>query len=616
MNSYLFPQVTASSYMTLMSGGLRFDISALVYLNLIYFVFYYLSFGAKFKKGYSRFLDILFVTINSIAIATDLADFLYYRFTLKRSTSGVIDIFKNEDNMASLWWHFLIDYWYMFALFACFVLILIYIAKVFVPKRSILKNGAPYIIGTLAVFAIVAGLSVAGIRGGFLHSTRPIAMNNAAAYTVSPEESAIVLNTPFCVIRTIGKKSYPDKKYYNDDELRAIYTPIHATPHDSTAMLKRKNVVIFILESFSREFLGSFNPTLENGNYKGYTPFIDSLANHSLIFTNAYANGRKSIDAMPSILASIPALIMPYVISKYGNNSVNSVASLLGEEGYETAFFHGAANGSMGFDGFAKSAGFQRYLGKTEYDNDDDYDGIWGIWDEKFFQYYCREIGNMQSPFCTAVFSLSSHDPFNVPDEYKGKFPKGKLPVEECIGYTDNALRRFFDEAKNQPWYASTPIVITADHSSIPDHDEYSNNAQAFAVPIIFFSPSDSTIQGRDSLIAQQADIVPSILGYLGYNHPFVSFGNDLKISQPDSVRTSLLRYAVNYNGEFYQILRNDTIAYFDGDNIIGVYDMKKDPSLKENIADKGGAEWHEKFVKAYVQQYNLRMIGDSLTVR
>lgn len=607
-NTELFPNVTFESFWTLLYGGLRFDLSALTYLNLLYFCCYYLSFNARRNAGYKKFLNATFYIPNAIGIAMNCIDFIYYRFILKRTTYNVLDILENEDNMGTLWVQFIIDYWYVALFFIVFMVGFVWMIQR-VHQRVVFKRTWLNIVVSVVIFLVIVGLSVAAIRGGFRHSTRPIAMSNAAAYTNSPEESAIVLNTPFSFIRTIGKKSFQKVNYFTDESVEQVYTPVHQPNDTLTASLDKKNVVIFILESFSREFVGCMNPTLENGNYKGYTPFLDSLARHSLIYTNAYANGRKSIDAMPSILASIPALTMPYVISQYSGNRINSIASLLGKEGYNTAFFHGAPNGSMGFDGFAKIAGFETYFGKDEYANNDHFDGIWGIWDHHFFQRYAEEMGKMTQPFCTALFSLSSHHPFKVPAEYEGKFPEGPLPVEKCIGYTDNALRLFFNKARQMPWFENTLFVITADHSSIPDHEEYKNNAQAFAVPIMFYAPGDTTLCGVDTSLAQQIDIVPSILSYLNYNKPFVSFGIDL-------FDTTENRFVVNYNNDVYQVLQNDTISYFDGKKIIGAYDMKRDPSLKENVYEKGRVADSDSLVRAFVQQFNNRMIEDNLIIK
>ncbi len=606
-NTDLFHNVTPQSFALMMWGGLRFDLSALIYLNLLYVVVYVLSFRAKSNIIMQRVTNGIFFVFNAIGIAANCCDFIYYRFILKRTTFNVKDIFANESNMLSLCGQFLIDYWYVLLYFVLLMVIFVKVTLLLKPKLTPLRNNIAYGTVGVAVLALIAFLSVGGIRGGFKHSTRPITLSNAAAYVSSPEECAIVLNTPFSIIRTIGKKSFVKYEFYSPDELEQIYTPVHAAKPDSVH-IRQMNVVIFILESFSREFMASFNPDLEGGNYKGYTPFIDSLAQHSLIFTHAFANGRKSIDAMPSVLASVPSLTLPYVVSEYSNNKVNSIASLLGNEGYTTAFFHGAPNGSMGFDAFAKIAKFQQYRGKNEYGNDDDFDGMWGIWDDKFFQYYANEIGKLPQPFCTALFSLSSHHPFRVPARYEGVFPKGNIPLHQCIGYSDNALRMFFDNVRQQPWFSNTLFVITADHNIPGDHDEYKTNANAFAIPIIFYCPSDTSLVGRDERLAQQADIMPSVLSYLGYNKPFVSFGSDL-------FDESQQRFVVNYNTDVYQIYMNDTIAYFDGKQITAAYDLNADPKLEHNILPHSDISNIEQKIKAYVQQYNNRMITDNLTV-
>lgn len=603
-NAELFTHVTADSQPKILYGGVRFDLSALAYINILYIALYQLLFLLKYRKSWQIALDAIFFIFNGLAIALNCIDIIYYRFILKRTTFNVIDILENEQNIAQLAIQCIVDYWYIALLFLAFLVLLIFVVKAVEIKPLPIKNSKVYILISIAIFCIYTGLSIAAMRGGFRHSTRPITLSNAAAYTVSPEESAIVLNTPFCIFKTIGKRSFEDVKYFAEDELENIYTPVH---QPDTTTLKPYNVVIFILESFSREFVGSMNQELENGNYRGYTPFLDSLANVGLSFSNAYANGRKSIDAMPSILASIPSLTMPYIVSEHSTNRVNSIASLLGGVGYTTAFFHGAPNGSMGFDGFAKTAGFERYYGRNEYGNNDDYDGIWGIWDHAFFQYFANELNEMPEPFCCALFSLSSHHPFKVPEKYKDTFPKGPQPLDECIGYTDNSLRLFFDAVRDKSWYGNTLFVLTADHSILPEHDEYRNNAQAFAVPIIFFAPNDSILRGNDENFAQQTDIMPTILSYLGYSKPFVAFGIDL-------LDDSEQRFVVNNLDGTYQVMMNDTIAYFADGEIKEVFDMKNDPNLMTNVYEKGRAAQLEKRIKAYIQQYNGRMRRNNLT--
>lgn len=125
-------------------------------------------------------------------------------------------------------------------------------------------------------------------------------------------------------------------------------------PNDSLTK-RKKNVVVIIIESFGREYIGGFNKWLDGGRYKGYTPFVDSLMQHSATYQYSFCNGRKSIDGMPSVLSSIPMFIEPFFLTSASMNNVSGLAGELKEEGYYSAFFHGAENGSMGFQAFARA---------------------------------------------------------------------------------------------------------------------------------------------------------------------------------------------------------------------------------------------------------------------
>ncbi len=608
MNASLFPNVDFAGFLQILQGGLLFDTCALIYINILYFIFYVFPLQWKFKAGYQKFLKALYLTINGIGFALNSVDLIYYRFILKRSTFNVLDILKNEDNMGKLWLQFILDFWYVALFFVAMMLLLSYGYSLFQPRKTQIKNSYVYAFTSLVVFAFISFLSVGGIRGGYKHSTRPITLSNAGAYVNSPEEMAIVLNTPFSIIRTIGKKSFTKMDFFSsEDEINEIFSV--ERQYNTQPPADKKNVVIIILESFSREFFGVFNPTLENGNYKGYTPFLDSLAHHSLIFPNSFANGRKSIDAMPSVLAGIPALVLPYVVSEYSSNKINSMASVLGQEGYQSAFFHGAPNGSMGFDAFAKIAGFQQYFGKNEYNNDADFDGIWGIWDHAFLQFFATQMNKMQQPFVTSLFTVSSHHPFKVPAQFEGKFPKGPLPVEQCIGYSDNALRMFFNSAKQMPWFNNTLFVITADHSSVPDHEEYKNNVDAFAIPIIFYTPDGTIAPEVNNRLAQQIDIMPSVFSYLKVKQPFIAFGNNLFDAESK-------QFILNFSNEVYQFINDDKVIYFDGKKIVGLYLYKTDHYLKNNLLGSLSHEQEEKLLKAVIQQFNNRMIEDRLVIK
>ncbi len=370
-----------------------------------------------------------------------------------------------------------------------------------------------------------------------------------------------------------------------------------------------KNVVIIIVESFAQEYIGTLNKDNNINNYQGYTPFIDSLIGQSLIFENSFANGRKSIDAMPSVLASIPSLSGSYVLSVYSNNAIKGLPALLKTKGYDCSFMHGAPNGSMGFQAFANMSGFDHYYGKNEYGNNADFDGWWGIWDEPFLQYCANVFSKKQQPFMASIFTISSHHPFVLPKQYENKFPKGTLPIHQCIGYTDYALRRFFETASKEPWFYNTLFIITADHTTNSVYEEYQTSAGNFRVPIIFYDPANENIKGVvKKQVVQQIDIMPTVLGFLNYDRPYLSFGFDVNRTQD--------RFAVNYTNGYYQLYTDQYVLVFDGKETTGLYQLRTD--MSRNFAGELPEiqEEMEQKAKAFIQQYTTRMVENRLTVK
>jgi len=605
-NTASFPKVTFFSFLTILKGGLMFDVSALLYLNALYLLLFILPFHFKFQDWYQKGLKWLFMIGNGVGIAFNLIDIIYFRYILKRTTASMFDVAAFDAGNGRLILRFFYDFWYIPVILVILLITLSRLYSILKPRPFKFRHPFIYLISGVPAIFIFVVLSIIGMRGGWRQSTRPINMNNAGAFVNAPEEMAIVQNTPFCIFRTWGKKAFVHKQYFaSEDELNRIYSPVHIPQNVGPA--RKDNVVIIILESFSRAFVGSLNPQLNDPRDRSYTPFLDSLISESLVFPNAFANGRKSIDAIPSVTASIPALVLPYVISERSGNSINSIASLLKVQGYQTAFFHGAPNGSMGFDAFTKIAGFQKYVGKNEYGNEADFDGVWGIWDEPFFQFFAHEMNKMQEPFATTIFSVSSHHPYEVPAKYKGKFPEGRLPINKCIHYTDHSLQKFFDLARTMPWFKNTLFVITADHAVDSDIEGYYTSVNYFAIPILFYK-SDGSLKGVDNGLAEQIDILPTILSYLNYPYPYLAFGNNL-------LDKSSQRFVINYVQDSYQFLSGNYAFYLTDDKLTAIYNRKEDPELKKNLLGTGDFMEEQQLQKAIVQQFNNRMADNRMVM-
>ncbi|MCR4918725.1 MAG: LTA synthase family protein, partial [Prevotella sp.] len=476
------------------------------------------------------------------------------------------------------------------------------------------------LLARLRCLVVLAPLTVAGIRGGFATAVRPITISNANQYAERPAEAALVLNTPFSLYRTIGKAVFQVPDYFDSEAaMDSIYTPIHLPDSAMLAQpFRAKNVVVLIVESFGREYIGALNTTLEQGHYRGYTPSIDSIIGLSTTFTHSYCNGRKSIDGMPSILSSIPMFVEPFFLTPASMNHVGGLASLLAPKGYATAFFHGAQRGSMGFMAFARATGFQHYYGREDYEADPrfggsaDFDGLWAIWDEPFLQYYCQKMTEMAEPFMTAVFTASSHHPYKIPERYRKQYPEEGIVMHKCIRYTDMALGRFFRTASRQPWFRNTVFVLTSDHTNLSDHPEYQTDLGGFCSPIVIYEPGrEPSLQHK---VAQQIDILPTVLGMLHYDRPYCAFGKDLLNTPADST------WAVNYLNGTYQYVKYGHVLQFDGRRSTALYALD-DSLMQRNLlagADAATAPAQlsrrmERQLQAIIQQYMARMTDDRL---
>lgn len=590
-NKNSFENVSSNAFL----AGIRFDLSAIAYINLILAIFHFIPGAFKFNPKFQKTLKICFYTINLVFILTNFVDFEYYKFTGRRSTFGMITASGMENEIGGLIISFVLEFWYL-PLIALILGILFW--KV-IPNLKYEKqqNGNwKQITIQSALFLILMGFTFLLGRGGF--QKKPLRIVDGVSYGAL-NQSAIVLNTPFCILKTISKKeTIEPSNYYSDKEkLNSVFNPVTTIAPDKKTI--KKNVVIIILESFGRENI-----------QHGQTPFFDQLITKSLFFENGFANGKLSIDAVPSILSSIPSLMNNSLItSSYSINEVYGLPKILKENGYQTAFFHGAFNGSQNFDQYCKVAGFDKYFGKDEYVGPNAFDGRWGIFDEEFMQFFSTKINEFKQPFFSTIFTISSHNPYIIPKKYTGKFPKGTTKIQESIAYTDYALKHFFETASKQSWYKNTLFVITADHtSSEPTENKFKTNVGKFRIPILFFDPSNPSIVGKNKKNIQQIDIMPSIIDYLNIKSKMITYGKSYK-SKKD--------FVVYYLDNTYHYISGDYYLAFDGKETLALYNFKKDELLKTNLmnSEKEKRQKMEAFIKAYIQSFKERMIKNKLTV-
>lgn len=572
------------------ANGLRFDLAAISWLNVPFIVLSVLPLGATLDKAwYQRMLRGLFLVSNFPFILLNIIDIEFFKFTGRRTSAEIFRIANDVSDQAP---QLILHYWYipLSAVVVAIVLNLVYPRY----KSSNLLTVNLYagialllVIALLTVLAIRSSLALKPLQAGHAFNITPTALGN------------VVLNTPFVFLKTLDNQSVERVSYFESNK---AVSALIAKQDTLRRAVNRQNVVIIILESFGSEYLGVGN------HYQGYTPFLDSLARQGLFFRNHYANGRRSIEAMSAIMASVPALMSDaYISSGFQTNHLYGLGNALQENGYSTAFFHGGRNGTMNFDVFAGLAGFQKYYGQSQYpDAKQDYDGNWGIFDEPFLQFTAQKLSEMPQPFGVGIFTLSSHQPYTIPPQHQGRFPKGTLAVHESIGYADYALRQFFKEAAKTKWYENTVFIITADHTQESEQPYFQNEAGNYDVPLIWFHPA-KPLPAADSIrLTQHADIMPSVLDYLGLpTRERIAFGQSVFDHQSHEI--------LNLSNGNYLYLTDKYYLLWYPDGRSQLFDYNNHKAIA-NLSDEQQAavKTYEQRVKAYIQYYNNGLLDNN----
>lgn len=580
--------------------GIRFDVVAIVISNILFIGLHFYPFSHFYHRVYQVILRILFLVSNSAAVMLNFIDIEFVRFEGKRATTDAFRVMGFGDDFINTVPRMVLDYWYVLLLFILVVYALNRLysrIKVTTPKPP-----SGFLFTTLTGQAILAlamlAFSFIGFRGGLQY--RPINIMTASRYA-NGKEASLLLNTPFTMLKTLGKNVLRPIRFFPDEEAAKISPVIHE-PNPGPPF-RKQNVVMVIIESLGKEYIGSLN------NHPGYTPFLDSLMKSSMVFSNAFANGKRSIEGIPCVIAGIPALMNePFITSAYNGNKVTSLASTLRAKGYRTLFFHGGTNGTMGFDNFSKLAGYDSYYGRKEYNNDGDFDGNWGIYDEPFLQYAAGKLNQAEQPFHATLFTISSHHPYKIPDPYKGRFKKGTLPIHESIMYADYSLMKFFETAQKSSWYDSTLFIITGDHTAISEYPFYQSHVGMYSVPVIFYHPHDS-MAGVSMIATGQIDIIPGVLDYLDYDLPFFSFGSSMFDTTAD-------HSAVSYMNGIYQLISGEYALTMDTARVQGLFHFTQDSTLRNNLKDSLPVLERalERQLKAKIQQYHHAMLNNTMS--
>ena len=603
-NLQFFHQLDTGQALKLYLYGMRFDLPIVFGINILTILFYCFPSRIIYKGELQTFIDIIYIVTNAFAVLLNFLDIICFHFFGKHLTINLIKVFLHSDEVSfGVVRQVFFDYWYLLVIFVLFVLIIIVVAQHTKLQKPEKEEKPRWQLRQAISLGVMLLLTVVAARGGL--QAKPVSTETAMQYT-DPQNAPILLNTPFCLLTTHNTGLKERTEQYNSD-----FSPIHSDltanrfiEADSLGVDSiPANVVVIILKNVGQEMLGYYS----RDRRSELTPFLDSLLGQSLTF-NGMSNSRRSLEVLPAILASIPSMMEnDFVRSPYVNNDFDAYCQHLQKRGYTTIFMHGGKNGVLGFDEFSHRAGFSKYFGRTEYGDDSDYDGQWGIYDGPFLQYAAKTLNRVHEPFATAIYTLSSRYPYKVPKNFK--LPEESYfwtGFEKTVCYVDCALKDFFETASQMSWYDRTLFVITADYSNNEHFQpEYSNVWGMYSIPIAFYYPKKIKPWKSDE-IAQQIDLGPSILSALEVNDTVFSFGRNLfdTLSEPSFV---------SYFNLTYQYCDGTYLVQSDGENPFGIYKPISDSLLSDNLIDR--LQCPDVYDKLYrfLQEYNNRMINNEL---
>lgn len=540
-------QIGLVDFVNIMVRGAWMDLSFTGYIILLSSVLMATLFWAdkKWVKGYFHYQTLILLVIISIISISDFE--LYRNWGFRIDATPLLYLKMPKEAMASV---------------KTYMIIILVVATI-ITVLGFLLAYRKWVANTFTrcdkgqwwyapVFILLAAAMILPIRGGF-----GIAPMNPGKVFFSQNVycNHAALNAEWNMLYSISKSGTMNKRYpdtIKKEKAHEVFAELMQNHPDSSKVLKtdRPNIVLIMLESFSSKLIEVL------GGKEGVTPNLNQLSNEGLFFTRMFASGDRSDKGIIAILAGFPAQPTQSVI-KYPTKSRNlpTISNVLVDAGYNATFYYGGDPDFANIRSFLYSAKFSRII--TQDDFPRSYrNSKWGVHDEHVFNYLLNDIDTAKGPFFKMFFTLSSHEPFEIPS--KPKFP-GTEEVNKYLSsayYTDSCLGNFFNEAKKRDWYNNTLFVLIADHGHRHMGKTVIYATDRFAIPMLWLGGALSSEPKKIDKTCSQIDLASTLLNQLNLNDSCFVFSKNIlnPYSQPFAY------YAFN-NGYGF-VSATDTIVY------------------------------------------------------
>jgi len=300
----------------------------------------------------------------------------------------------------------------------------------------------------------------------------------------------------------------------------------------------KPNIIMITIESFSAEFMAHF------GNKGNLTPVLDSLADKSILFTNMYATGTRTVRGMEALSLAIPPTPGSSIVRRPHNDNLETIGHIFQQKGYATGFFYGGdgyfdnMNQYFGSNGYTVTDKGRKLLENDEFDAPRNIiaDGLvhfqnaWGISDEDLYSATISDADNKfreGKPFYDFVMTTSNHRPYT--------YPAGKIDIpsgsgrEGAVKYTDYAIGQFLKQIKTKPWFSNTVVIFVADHcASSAGKNEI--DISKYQIPAMIYNLPDHSSFTIDKMCSQ-IDLYPTLFRMLNWEYTSNLYGQNVMSS-------------------------------------------------------------------------------------
>jgi len=507
-------------YLAIQWHGMKMDLSVTAYLLILPFLF---LIGTSFTRKpvfyvFSKIYTIIMLVLTILIAGIDARLYRYWGFRL--DITPLIYMNTPKEAFASVTFgDFFLPILVGIVLFVSFWIfyrrVIEPAIKKFRPDFLICPIGFLFLT-VLLVIPIRGGLGIAPLNVGSVYFHENMFANHAA------------INVNWNAIYSWTKKDRLTKQYRYMPTERAdsLFTELQTKPGKGkpVSLLKssQPNIILILMESFTAKIIEPL------GGKPGITPNFNRLASEGVLFTNFFANGDRSDKGIVCILSGYPAQPQNSIV-KYANKSqkLPNLIRDLKNAGYATSFYYGGEIDFANLNSYFVLSGVDKLITMDDFDAST-FNAKWGVHDHIMFDRFANDLDGMDQPFFSTLFTLSSHEPFDVPMQAVFPGDDNETKYLNSAYYADSCLGEFIARAKKSKWWNNTLIVFTADHGIRHPGKSPNHSIEKFKVPMLWLGGALKKTNLRIDSFSSQIDIPATLMAQIGLTSTNYRFSKDI----------------------------------------------------------------------------------------